>query len=94
MSDAQAPETRPGDAAEAQDATPPPAPDALRVEVRRGDPTPDELTAVVAVVTEAYTREAEAALAENEPRPSAWLVSARSLRPPLRREIGWGRFGG
>ena len=68
--------------------------EAPRVDVRRGEPTADELAAVVAVVTEAYQREAEAALAENEPRPSAWLVSARSLRPPLRREIGWGRFGG
>ena len=50
--------------------------------------------AVVAVVTEAYQREADEALAEPEPRPSAWQVSARALRQPLRREIGWGRFGG
>lgn len=67
---------------------------ALRVEVRRGDPTPEELAAVVAVVTETYQHEASAALAEPEPRPSAWRVSARLLRAPLRREIGWGRFGG
>jgi len=64
------------------------------VRVRRGEPTADELAAVVAVVTEAYQREADEALAEPEPRPSAWQVSARALRQPLRREIGWGRFGG
>lgn len=68
--------------------------EAPRVDVRRGEPTSDELAAVVAVVTEAYQREADEALAEPEPRPSAWQVSARALRPPLRRDIGWGRFGG
>lgn len=68
--------------------------EAPHVDVRRGEPTPDELAAVVAVVTEAYQREADEALAEPEPRPSAWQVSARALRPPLRRDIGWGRFGG
>lgn len=66
----------------------------LRVDVRRGDPTPDELAAVVAVVTESYEREAAAALAEPDPRPPAWRVSARAMRAPLRRDIGWGRFGG
>ncbi len=68
--------------------------EAIRVDIRRGDPTPEELAAVVAVVTEAYRTEAASALAEAEPRPSAWRVSARLLREPLRREIGWGRFGG
>ena len=67
---------------------------AVRVDIRRGDPTPEELAAVVAVVTEAYTTEAAAAIAESEPRASAWQVSARSLRAPLRREISWGRCGG
>ena len=66
----------------------------IRVDIRRGDPSPEELAAVVAVVTEAYDAEASASLAEPEPRASAWQVSARSLRTPLRREIGWGRFGG
>ena len=68
--------------------------EAPRVDVRRGEPTADELAAVVADVTEAYTTEASAAIAESEPRASAWQVSARALRQPLRREIGWGRFGG
>ncbi|WP_282837156.1 acyl-CoA carboxylase subunit epsilon [Microbacterium flavum] len=68
--------------------------EAVRVDIRRGEPTPEELAAVVSVVSEAYTREAADAVAEPEPRPSAWQVSARALREPLRREIGWGRFGG
>ena len=28
------------------------------------------------------------------PRARAWALSQRSLREPLRRELGWGRFGG
>ncbi len=58
-------------------------------EVRRGDPTPEELAAVVAVVREAYRREAEEALAEPPRRASAWQVSARGLRAPLDRDLGW-----
>lgn len=68
--------------------------DAVHVDVLRGDPTPEELAAVVAVVTESYQREASDALAESAPRLSAWQVSARALREPLRRETGWGHFGG
>ena len=71
-----------------------PAPDAVRLDVLRGDPTTEELAAVIAVVTEAYEREASAAVAEEEARPSAWQVSARALRAPLRRDIAWGRFAG
>jgi hypothetical protein len=69
-----------------------PAPDAVRLDVQRGDPTPEELAAVIAVVTEAYER--EASVAEEEARPSAWQVSARALRAPLRRDVAWGRFAG
>ncbi len=61
----------------------------LPLQVRRGDPTPEELAAVIAVVTEAYQCEAESAVVEEEPAMSAWQVSARSLREPLRRELGW-----
>lgn len=74
--------------------SPPPADDALRLDVRRGSPTPEELAAVIAVVSEAYTSEAAAAVAADQPRASAWQVSARALREPLRRDLGWGRFGG
>lgn len=76
------------------DHTRPSGEDAVRVDVLRGEPTAEELAAVVAVVTEAYEREASDAVAEDEPRPSAWQVSARALRPPLRRDIGWGHYGG
>jgi len=68
--------------------------DAVRIDIRRGNPTPEELAAVVAVVTEAYEREAADAIAEESPRRSAWQLSARTLRAPLRRDVGWGRFAG
>lgn len=66
----------------------------LRVEVVRGNPTDEELAAVIAVVTEAYTQEAARALADEPEKASAWQVTARSLREPFRRDISWGRFGG
>ncbi|WES66219.1 acyl-CoA carboxylase subunit epsilon [Microbacter sp. GSS18] len=62
----------------------------VRVDVRRGSPTDDELAALVAVVSEAYVTEAETAVADEPARRSAWSVSQRSLREPLRRELGWG----
>jgi len=68
--------------------------DGLRVQVLRGDPTPEELAAVVAVVTEAYESEAAGALAAERSRPSPWQVSARAVRAPLRRDVSWGRFSG
>lgn len=66
----------------------------ITVEVLRGQPTEEELAALIAVVTEAYDREASAALADDEVVRSAWSVSARSLRPPLRRDVRWGQFAG
>lgn len=66
----------------------------VQIDVVRGDPTPEELAAVIAVVSEAYETEAATAVAEEHHRPSAWQVSARSLRTPLRRDLGWGSFGG
>jgi len=68
--------------------------DAVRIDIRRGNPTPEELAAVVAVVTEAYEREAADAIAEENPPRSAWQLSTRTLRAPLRRDLGWGRFAG
>jgi len=68
--------------------------DALpRVQVLRGDPSADELAAVVAVVGAAYAQESEQATADDT-RRSAWELSQRGLRMPLRRDVGWGRFGG
>lgn len=66
---------------------------ALRVDVRRGHPTEEELAAVVAVVTVGYAEESENARAD-ESRRSAWELSQRTLRSPLRRDVGWGRFSG
>lgn len=66
---------------------------APRVDVRRGSPTAEELAAVVAVVSTAYTQESEDARADDSVR-SAWELSQRALRSPLRRDVGWGRFGG
>lgn len=63
------------------------------VEVVRGTPTEEELAALLAVVGEEYTREAEEAVAE-ERRTSAWERTQRRLRRPLRRDIPWGRFSG
>lgn len=71
---------------------PDPAP-ALQIDVRRGTPDEDELAALIAVVSEGYATEAAAALAD-APRRSAWELSRRAMRAPLRRELGWGRFGG
>ena len=68
----------------------------LRIDVRRGNPTDMDIAAVVGVIGSAYAEEAAAAAAvpEPEPAPSPWLVMRRGLRGPLRRELGWGRFGG
>lgn len=65
----------------------------LSLNILRGEPSPEELAAVIAVVTEAYESEAAAAVTADAPRMSAWRVSARALRTPLRRDLGWGRFG-
>ncbi len=66
----------------------------LRVEVRRGAPSAEELAAVIAVVSDAYAQEAAGAVADDTPPESAWRRSARALRTPLRRGFGWGRFTG
>jgi hypothetical protein len=63
------------------------------VDVRRGRPTEEELAAVIAVVTTGYAEESEDARADDT-RRSAWELSQRSLRAPLRRDVGWGRFSG
>jgi len=66
----------------------------LRIEVRRGNPTEEEIAAVIAVVGAAYQQEVEDAVVPDEHRRTAWAISQRGLRRPLRREFGWGRFGG
>ncbi len=66
----------------------------VTADVLRGSPTPEELAALIAVVTESYALEAATTLADDAPGRSAWMLSARSLRTPLRRELGWGAWAG
>jgi hypothetical protein len=66
-------------------------PEDVSVEVLRGSPDEQELAALLAVVTEAYTREADAVVAEDDTGSSAWARSARGLRRPLERGLPWGR---
>lgn len=72
----------------------PPEASALTIDVRRGAPTEEELAALMAVVSEAYEREAGAAVADDEATPSAWTRTQRRLRTPLPRGIAFGRFTG
>ena len=65
-------------------------PEDVSVEVLRGSPDEQELAALLAVVTEAYTREADAVV-EDDTGSSAWAQSARGLRRPLERGLPWGR---
>ncbi|WP_374311164.1 acyl-CoA carboxylase epsilon subunit [Microbacterium sp.] len=66
----------------------------VRIEVLRGTPNEDELAALIAVVSEAYAGEAAEAVAEEDSGRTAWELTQRSLREPLRRDIPWGRFAG
>lgn len=64
----------------------------VALDIRRGNPTEEEIAAVLAVVAEAYRSEVAALVADDDPRASAWMQSRRSIRQPLRRGMGWGRF--
>lgn len=64
--------------------------ESIPLEISRGTPTPEELAAVVAVVTEHYATEHDEALAPESTR-SAWELSQRGLRAPLDRDLGWRR---
>ena len=66
----------------------------VTIDVHRGAPTDDELAALLAVVTEAYTGEAAEAVAEDDTTRTSWSLTQRGLRSPLRRELGWGGFSG
>ena len=73
--------------------TPAEVPDSMRVDLLSGEADADELAALMAVVTEAYAEESAAATVDDETVPSAWSLSQRSLRAPLRRDLGWARSG-
>jgi hypothetical protein len=66
-------------------------PEDVSVEVLRGSADEEELAALLAVVTEAYARESDAVVADDESGMSAWARSARGLRRPLERGLPWGR---
>jgi hypothetical protein len=66
----------------------------LRIDVRRGTPTDEELAALMAVVSEAYEREAAAAVVDDSPAVSTWTRTQRRLRGPFPRGVSWGRFVG
>ena len=68
--------------------------DDVTIDVRRGTPSEEELAALIAVVSESYAREYADAIAEDSPARTAWSLSQRSLRQPIQREVGWGRFAG
>jgi uncharacterized phage-associated protein len=65
----------------------------VTIDVRRGTPSDEELAALIAVVSQSYEQESATALAEDSNARTAWALSQRALREPLRRELGWGRFG-
>ncbi|MCR2793729.1 acyl-CoA carboxylase subunit epsilon [Microbacterium sp. zg.Y625] len=69
--------------------TPPPDEARIRVDVRRGSATEEDLAAVIAVVTEAYHREAADAVVDDPPVRPGWEHAARGLRRPLDRQAGW-----
>ena len=64
-----------------------------RMEIERGNPTEEEIAALIAVVAEEYAHETAEAVVE-EPRISAWQRTQRPIRRPVRRDIPWGRFSG
>jgi hypothetical protein len=65
----------------------------VRIDLRRGTASEEELAALIAVVSESYAREAAAAIAAEAGVRTAWSVSQRQLREPLRRDLGWVRGG-
>ncbi|CAL4860554.1 acyl-CoA carboxylase subunit epsilon [Microbacterium sp. MM2322] len=69
------------------------AADAAPLRVRRGDASPEELAAVIAVVSESAAREQQTAVA-HEPAVSAWRISARGVHSGLDRDAPWGRWTG
>lgn len=66
---------------------------APEIRIVRGTANEEELAALIAVVTDAYEREAESAVVE-EPNVSVWKRTQRPTRTTLRRDIPWGRFSG
>lgn len=64
----------------------------LDYRVVRGNPTPQELAAVTAVLAAAIEEEAAAAELALDQQPSAWALTQRPLRHALDRSAGWRSF--
>lgn len=80
----------PADSVEESDV---PSGTSVSMELVRGNATEEELAALIAVLSDAYTDEEVNAVAST-PHVSAWERTQRSLRTPLRRDVPWGRFSG
>ncbi len=65
---------------------------ALSVAVTRGTPTPEELAAVIAVISETYAAEVEDAKSEDKPEPSEWMRTRRQMRRAPDRNVGFGSW--
>ena len=65
---------------------------ALALSVTRGEPTPEELAAVIAVISETYTAEVEGAKSADKPQLSEWMRTRRQMRNPLNRDLGFGSW--
>lgn len=65
----------------------------LEIQVLSGHATEEELAALIAVLSEAFSQEEATATAPDLP-VSAWSLTRRGLRTPLRRGIPWGRYSG
>ena len=77
--------------------TDPPTPgglESITIDVRRGTPTERGARRAHRRRQRGLRAEAAGAIAEEPGPPTAWALSQRSLREPLRRDLGWGRFGG
>lgn len=66
----------------------------IEISVLRGNPTEDELAALIAVVSEAYDAEVVSAVADDTPPASAWARAQREMRHLLSHGPGaWERYG-
>ena len=63
------------------------SPAALSISLVRGAAAPEELAALIAVVTDSYAAETAELLIPDDEVRSAWSVMQRGLRTPLQREL-------
>lgn len=64
----------------------------LSIRVTSGEPTPEELAAVIAVISETYAAEVHDARSEDKPEPSEWMRTRRQMRSSLNRDLGFGSW--